>query len=113
MKKYLTSKNAIIVGLIALTLIIAYIVYRMYFEFKGSDVKGYIKDEANKCIGNEDSAYSIIQDGVKHILSSSSLTDQVIKTAKLNGTSKEQELVHAAVMQCISLGYIGDQSDNN
>lgn len=106
MKKYLTQKNLMIVGVMLFLALIAVIVYRMFFEFRGKDVKDYIQEEANKYPGNETEVYAVVQDGVQHILSSHNLTQQVVRNAKANGTPKEQELVHASIMQCKAYGYL-------
>jgi hypothetical protein len=106
MKKYLTQKNAIILGIILFSVLVGILVYRMFFEFKTKNVNDYIKEEADKYPGNEKEVSSVLKDGVHHILSSYSLTNQVCKNAKANGTPKEQELVHSAIMQCKAYGYL-------
>jgi ABC-type transporter MlaC component len=100
------QKNLLIALVLFVVVVIAFVVYRMFFEFKAKDVKEYIKDEADKYKGDEVTAYAIIQDGVQHILSSHNLTQLVLRSAKQSGTPKEQELVHASIMQARSYGYI-------
>jgi chemotaxis signal transduction protein len=96
----------IIIGLIVLIgATLAVIMYRMFFQFKSELIKQYVMAEAVK-YKDKESAYAIILDGVEHILSSHNLTQQVLKTAAANQSGKEQELVHAAIMQSRSLDYI-------
>lgn len=98
----------IVLGVLIIS-VTAFIVYRMFFQFNSKDIKEYIKDEAIKYKGSEKEAYEIINDGVEYILSSHNLTQQVLKSAKISKIDKEQELVHAAVMQCVAFNYLGEQ----
>jgi predicted nucleic acid-binding protein len=101
----LTTKNIVIalVGLLLLTT--AVIIYRMFFQFSQSEIKIYALDEAEK-YEDKKAAYNIIMDGVQYILSSHNLTQQVLKSAKASKTDKEQELVHAAIMQAKQFTYL-------
>lgn len=93
-------------GLIILLLVVIMIaVYRYFFQFNNKLVKEYIKDEADK-YADPKAVTDIITDGVKHILASQSLTNQVLRDAKNSGTEKEQELVYASVMQCKLYNYL-------
>ena len=90
--------------------VIAFVIYRMFFQFSAKDVKAYVNDEAIKYTGSEKEAYEIIMDGVEYILSSNNLTQQVIKSARASKIEKEQELVHAAIMQCKAFNYLGEKA---
>lgn len=93
-------------ALIVLILVLIMIaVYRYFFQFNNKLVKEYIKDESDK-YANPKQVSELITDGVKHILSSSNLTKQVLLDAKNSGTEKEQELVYSAVMQCKLYNYL-------
>lgn len=81
--------------------------YLNFFQFNKQDVRDYISEEANKYPeASRLAAYKVIKDGVEHILSERNLTQQVITTAKANGTPREMELVHAAVMAARNFGYL-------
>lgn len=96
----------IIIGLsVILLAVIAFIVYRMFFQFDSKEIRIYVNEEASK-YADKATAYSLIMDGVEHILSSNNLTQQVLKTARATNTDKEQELVHAAVNQCKAYNYL-------
>jgi hypothetical protein len=96
----------ILIGLVILIgATVAVVIYRMFFEFKSELIKQYAMAEAVK-YKDKDAAYALILDGVEYILGSHNLTQQVLKTATANQSGKEQELVHAAIMQCRSLDYI-------
>lgn len=96
----------ILTGLILLVLVaIVYIAYKIFIQFKDSEVKNYIKVEADKT-ADPASASKILTQGCQHILSSRTLTNQVLASAKASGVPREQELVHAALMQAYSYGYI-------
>lgn len=96
----------LIYGLIVLLLVIVFIaVYRYYFQFNNTKVKKYIADEAVK-YNDSKGVTTEITAGVKYILDSNNLTNQVLASAKNNGTEKEMELVHSAVMQCKAYNYL-------
>ena len=100
-----TLKFALI-GIVVLVLgVIAVITYRMFFQFNSSFVKQYAQEEAAK-YANKEAAYKYIMDSVEYILSSHNLSQQVLKTAKVNNSDKEQELVFAAVNQCKAFKYL-------
>lgn len=90
--------------LVVLTLITVF-VYRHYFEFKNSEVRRLINEEAAKWPGNESTAAGILNDACKHILNDWRLTAQVRKVAEATGIPKEKALVDAAIAQSFSLGY--------
>jgi hypothetical protein len=98
----------IIVGLSVLILaVIAFVVYRMFFEFNLKAVQDYVKAEAAKYpAGSQADVYNTIMEGCQYILSNHSLTNQVLTVAKAAGINKEQELVFAAVNQCKAFNYI-------
>lgn len=102
-KKKLLIVIVIFVAVIALS----FGVYYTYFQFNQKDVKDYINEEVEKYAHHEQAAiYKIISDGVQHILNSKALTHQALAEAKRNGTPKEMELVHAAIMQAKTFGYL-------
>lgn len=84
---------------------IAVIIYRMFFQFDAKEIKIYVREEAEK-YKNSDAVYKLIMDAVEYILSSNNLTQQVLKASKATGTDKEQLLVHRAILQCKSFGYL-------
>lgn len=104
--KFLTQKNLLIAITLFVVVLLAVIFYRMFMQFNGKDVAIYI-EEAAKAYDDKAMASKIILDGVEHILSSHNLTQQVIKSSKASKTPKEQELVHAALMQAKAFGYLG------
>jgi len=85
--------------------VMAFIVYRMFFQFNSTYIKQYIGEEAAK-YKDKAAATRYITDGVEYILHSHNLSQQVLKTAKLNNSDKEQELVFAAVNQCKAFKYL-------
>lgn len=101
-------KYAMIGITILVLMVIAVITYRMFFQFNSSFVKQYAREEAEK-YGNKDAAYKYIMDAVEYILGSHNLSQQVLKTAKLNNSDKEQELVFAAVNQCKAFNYFNSK----
>jgi type IV secretory pathway VirB4 component len=105
MMTYLNAKNILIAIVLFFTVLICIVIYRMFFQFNSKDISIYIDEEASKY---EDKAkvFGVIQDGVEHILSSHNLTQQVLKTAKYNKVAPEQLLVHAAIMQCKTNGFL-------
>lgn len=104
---YLNSKNILIAIVLFFTVLICFVVYRMFFQFNSKDISIYIDEEASKYKDDKAKVYGLIQDGVEHILSSHNLTQQVLKTGKGSNIPIEQVLVHAAIMQCQTNGYIG------
>jgi hypothetical protein len=106
MKNIFTRKN-IIIGLVVILLIaMAFVAYRLFWQFNSKDVSDYINEEADKYGTDKAAVAQVIRDGVEHILASHNLTQQVLRSAKGSGVPKEQELVHAAIMQCKSFGYL-------
>lgn len=99
----------LIFTVIIISAIVAFItgIYRKEFQFNDQDVKDYINEEAEIYpLDRQAAVYKTIKDGVMHILSDKQLTKQVLTAAKDNGTNREQELVHAAIMQAKSYGYL-------
>lgn len=94
----------LILGVILIA-VIAVIIYRLFFQFSAKDINEYINEEAAK-YQDKEAAYKIIKDGVEYILGSHNLTQQVLKSAKVTKTDKEQELVNAAVNQCKAFNYL-------
>ena len=96
--------------LIALTVlvlaVVAFIIYRMFFQFDSKEINIYIREEAAKYTGNEAAAFAIVSEGVDYILSDHNLTQQVVRSARASNLDVEQELVNAAINQCISFGYL-------
>lgn len=104
-----SSKGVIILITLLLIAVMAvyYGLYRMYLQFNPQDVKDYITEASAKYdVNNRAAAYKIIQDGVKEILRDRLETRRVLIIAKVNGTPKELELVHAAVMSAKGYGYL-------
>lgn len=103
------DKKKILMGFIAFVAIgfIISIFYRLFFEFKNADVKAYIVQEASAYTGSEADAAKIINDGVMNILQSATKTKQLRDYCSTTNLSKEQCLVHTAVMECRALGYLG------
>lgn len=101
-----TTLKYTVFALIALvTVAIAAIVYRMYLQFNQSEVRIYVREQADR-YKDKAAAYRIIMDGVEYILSSHNLTQQVLRSARATGTDKEQELVNAALNQCVAFKYL-------
>lgn len=98
-------KYIVIVLAVAVIIISAIIIHRLFFQFKTKDVNAYINDEAEK-YQDKNEAYRIIHEGVQYILSSHNLTQQVLNIAKANKSTNEQELVHAAINQCKAFKYL-------
>ena len=102
-----TVKILIVAALIVAFSAIVFGVYYRYFQFNQQDVKDYINEEVEKYPSDKQAGvYKIIVDGVENILGDKELTSQTIEKAKLYGTPKEMELVHAAVMQARNYGYL-------
>lgn len=99
------TKLFIIVIISLIILLVTVYLYRHFIEFKNSEVRRLIKDEAAKWPGNEGAAEDIITDGCKHILNSSSLTKQVRTISRATGASKERALVDAAVAEAFAHNY--------
>lgn len=106
MKLSLKAVNYILFGIIALVLIAAVVsVYKTFFQFKNSDVKRFIKEEASK-YSDPAGAGALIHEGVMHILNDRHLSRQVIREAEMSKTPKEQVLVASGLIQCKLLGYL-------
>jgi len=104
------SLKYILFGLIALvTVTIGFIIYRMFFQFNQDEIKIYVREQAAR-YKDAAASYSVIMAGVEHILGSHNLTQQVLRSAASSGTDKEQELVNAAINQCIAFNYLPAQS---
>lgn len=88
-----------------LAVIILSILYRLFWEFKNSDVKAFIAQEATKD-PNPVQATKIITDSVLNILSSYSKTKGLRDFCAGTGISKEQALVTAAVKDANNMGYL-------
>lgn len=96
----------ILIALVVLVIgVIAAIMYRMFWQFDQKDIHIYATEEAAKYKDSK-GVYSIILEGVQHVLNSHTLSRQVLTTAKNTGTDKEQLLVQAAIKQCIAFGYL-------
>lgn len=101
-----TKLKYILIALVVLVVgTIAVIMYRMFWQFDQKDIHVYAKEEAAK-YKDSTGVYTIILEGVNHILASHSYTNQILNTSKATGTDKEQLLVQAAVKQCIAFGYL-------
>lgn len=99
------KKYAIIITVALFLTLVLLAVYRTFFQFKNSLVRQYIQAEAAK-FGDPVAATKILHDGVQHILSSRSLTKQVIDYARVSGLEKEKVLVTAALKQAQSFDYL-------
>lgn len=96
----------ILIAITALvTVIVALVIYRMFFQFNWKEIQVYVREEAAK-YSNPGAAAEILTDGVEHILNSHNLTQQVLRNARATKTDKEQELVNAALNQCIAYNYL-------
>jgi hypothetical protein len=96
--------------LITLTVLVfgavAMIIYRMFFQFNEKEIHTYIMEESAKYGKDSAAVASIIAEGVEYILSSHNLTQQVLRSARGSNTDPEQELVNAAINQCIAFNYL-------
>lgn len=101
-----TLKYIIITLLVLVLLVIATIVYRMFFQFDADEISIYAREEAAKYGSDSAAVYNTIMEGVQYILKSHNLTQQVLRSAKGTNTDPEQELVNAAINQNISFGYL-------
>jgi hypothetical protein len=105
----MTTKIKILIA-VALLLTISGIVfgiYYTYFQFNQKDVKDYINEEVEKYpLPEQAGIYKIINDGVTHILNDRYEVSQVLERAKLSGTPREMELVHAAIMDAKNKTYL-------
>lgn len=105
-----TSLRYLIMGLVAIvTVAIVAIVYRMFLQFNQSEIRVYVREQAER-YKDKAAAYRIIMDGVEYILSSHNLTQQVLRSSRATGTDKEQELVNAAINQAIAFRYLPAKS---
>lgn len=101
------KKLLIVIVILFAVVALSFGIYYTYFQFNQKDVKDYINEEVSlHSIPDQAAAYKIISDGITHILASKALTHQVLAEAKRNGTPKEMELVHAAIMQAKTFGYL-------
>ena len=99
------QKNTMIGLSILLLIALLYVIWKVFFEFDNTAVSNQVQtrlaDSDNPTADNV-----IIQDGMKHILASTFLTQQVKDYAKMNNVPKEQVLVNAAVAQAQANGYL-------
>jgi len=101
-----TNLRYILMGLVTLvTVALVAILYRMFLQFNQKEIQVYVREQADK-YKDKAAAYRIILDGVQYILSSHNLTQQVLRSSRATGTDKEQELVNAAINQCIAFKYL-------
>lgn len=98
-------RNILILITALVTIVVALVIYRMFFQFNWKEIQGYIREEAAK-YSDPRAAAEIITEGVENILSSHNLTQQALASARATKTDKEQELVNAAINQCISYNYL-------
>jgi hypothetical protein len=101
----LALKIGVAVMILALLILIAYIAYRIWWEFDNTAVQSYINQESAK-YQNPASAAVLINDSVKNILESRTLTKQVKDFAANNNMTKEQALVTAAIAEAKNFGYL-------
>lgn len=102
-----TTLKYILITLAALIVaVIAAVIYRMFFQFNASEIRIYAREQAQKYGAASQDAYDLIMDAVDYILSSHNLTQQVLTSAKASNIDLEQELVNAALNQCISFKYL-------
>lgn len=102
-----TNLKYIIIGLFVLIVgIIAMVIYRMFFQFDSKEIEIYAAEEAEKYGANKGTVKALILEGVQHVLSSHTLTQQVLTASRRTGTDKEQLLVQAAIAQCNAYSYL-------
>ncbi len=107
-----TPKSKLLIAGIILLIVVAlsFGIYYTYFQFNQKDVKDYINEEVEKYpLDEQAAAYNIISSGVQNILSKKATVNQVLVEAKKNGTPREMELVHAAIMEAKSFGYLTEE----
>lgn len=94
------------IGLIAIvSVLLAVVVYRMFFMFKRSKVKAFAVEEAN-LTESPDVVYQLLIEGCENILKSQDLTKQVKLSAQAEGIEIEKALVLTALNNCYSSGFI-------
>lgn len=96
--KKLIKKIAIAVLILLIIILMAFIAYRLWFEFDNKTIQGYINQEAAKYQDPTGTAV-IINDSVKDILNNRNLVRQVKDFAKLSNITLEQALVSAAIAE--------------
>src|SRR5574343_799750 len=100
MENYLINPGSktgkiIFTGLILLIIsVIAYVVYKMFVEFKDNKVNAYIDNYANGYGSDAQAAKKVLQAGAKKLLLSYNETKAIKEVAKVSGTDIEYELVH-------------------
>jgi len=100
------STKYLIVGLIAIvSILLALVVYRMFFMFKSAKVKAFATEQAN-LTASPDVVYQLLIEGCENILKSQDLTKQVKLFAQVEGIEIEEALVLTALNSCYSLGFI-------
>jgi hypothetical protein len=99
-------KYAIIALVCLIFLLVAFVVYRMYFLFNRTKVKDYATAIANSYGASPDKVYQLLIESCEYIKKSSDLVAQVKLSAEIEGIDREEALVNAALNQCISLGYL-------
>lgn len=101
-----TALKYIIIVLISIVMVvIAFVVYRIFFQFNENEIKIYAQEEASK-YKDKAGVYSIILEGVQNVLQSHSQSQQLLTVASRTGTDKEQLLVQAAIGQARAFGYL-------
>ena len=103
MSKYF--KYILLIVSLVIVALIGCIIYRMFFQFDMNEIKIYAREEADK-YKDKASVYTIIMEGVEHVLSSHNLTQQVIRFSRSTNTDVEQELVNMAINQCVANKYL-------
>ncbi len=100
-----TTKWILILTGLVVVAILVYIIHRVFFQFDNMVVRTNIAEQANK-YSHPDQASIILNDAVQHILSSKTLTQEVLDYASLTNIPKEQALVMAALGQAKSFNYL-------
>lgn len=90
---------------VLLLVVIAYVVYKIFFQFDNATVQTEVTTASNS-YATPASAVIIINDAIKHIMASTYLTQEVLDYATVSGIPKEQVLVNAAVAQATNMGYL-------
>lgn len=92
--------------IIFLILMVTMWVYRHWIEFKNSEVKKFISEEADQYGDNAETVYKILHDSVQDILSNKNLVDQVRTMAGSTGMPKERVLVNSAIDRAKAFKYL-------
>lgn len=95
-----------IIALIALAVIlIAFVIYRIFFQFNQKLIREYAMEAAER-YSDKSTAYKLIIDSAEDILSSHNRTQIILTEAKANRSGKEQELIKAALNQLYNFGIL-------